>query len=106
MASFLSRLFGGGSSAKPEAAAPKRDEAVEYKGFLIQAAPEQQDGQWRVAGVIRKVNADGEQERILQRADSFATREDAAAFTIVKGKQVIDQRGDDLFADGAASGRA
>ena len=43
-------------------------------------------------------------ERILQRADCFATREDAAAFTIVKGKQVIDQRGDELFADGGPAG--
>lgn len=105
MASFLSRFFGGTSSA-PEAASSKRDEPVAYKGFLIHAAPEQQDGQWRVAAVISKAGPEGEMERILQRADSFATREDAAAFAVTKGKQVIDQRGEDLFADGAASGRA
>jgi len=106
MVSFLSRLFGSKSSSKAPSAQRERDEAVEYKGYLIHAAPEQEGGQWRVAGVIRKVDADGEKERILQRADCFATREDAAAFTIVKGKQVIDQRGDELFADGAVTGRA
>src|SRR5699024_10075753 len=106
MASFLSRLFGGGSSSASESVAPTRDEPVEHKGFLIHAAPEQQGGQWRVAGVITKADSEGAMERIFQRADTFASREDAAAFTITKGKQVIDQRGDDLFADGASSGRA
>ena len=106
MASFLSRLFGGGSSSPSKSAGPTRDEPVEYKGYLIQAAPEQQDSQWRVAGVIRKAEGEPEMERIFQRADTFATRDDAAAFSITKAKQIIDQRGPDLFADGAASGRA
>ncbi|HLW27407.1 MAG TPA: HlyU family transcriptional regulator [Kiloniellales bacterium] len=105
MASFLSRLFGGGSAPSSEPATPQRDEPVEYQGYLIHAAPEQQNGQWRVAGVITKAEG-GEMERVFQRADTFATREDAAAFTITKGKQIIDQRGPDLFADGAPSGRA
>ena len=56
--------------------------------------------------MITKADSEGAMERIFQRADTFASREDAAAFTITKGKQVIDQRGDDLFADGAPSGRA
>src|SRR5690606_41930091 len=106
MVSFLSRLFGSKSSSKAPSAQRERDEAVEYKGYLIHAAPEQGGGQWRVAGGIRKVDADGEKERILPRADCFATRQDAAAFTTVIGKQVIDPRRGEVCADGGAAGRS
>src|SRR5690625_7336332 len=106
MASFLSRLFGGGSSSPSKSAGPTRGEPVEYKGYLIQAAPEQQDSQWRVAGVIRKADGEPEVERIFPRADTFATRDAAASFSITQAKPIIDQRGAELFADAAATGPA
>jgi len=105
MTSFLSRLFGRSSeAAKPEPA--PRAGPVAYKDLLIQAAPEPAGGQWRVAGVIVKRGEDGDLERVFQRADTFASREEAEAFAVTKARQIIDERGEGLFADGAASGRA
>lgn len=108
MVAFLARLFRrpAGPSAEQPAPGPERDEPVDYKGFAIQAAPEQESGKWRVAGVIVKRGPEGEQERSFQRADTFASRDEAASFAIIKARQIIDERGDSLFADGAPSARA
>ena len=44
--SFLSALFGGRDAAKAE----KPSEPVEYKGFIIRAAPFKSEGQFQTAG--------------------------------------------------------
>jgi hypothetical protein len=36
----------------------------------------------------------------------FTSREEAKEFGVRKGKQIIDEQGDRLFADGAPTGRA
>ncbi|MBL4907637.1 MAG: hypothetical protein JKX94_09320 [Sneathiella sp.] len=38
--------------------------------------------------------------------DTFTSRDEAVKYTLQKAKQVIDQQGEQLFADGAATGRA
>jgi hypothetical protein len=108
MASFLSKLFGGGKSSDG-GGAPQRGEAVPYEGFLIHAAPERAGDQWRLAGVIVKQGAGeagGDLERVFVRADNFASRDECESYAIRKGKQIIDEQGDRLFADGAPTGRA
>lgn len=105
MASFFSKLFGGGSGDSDSGGAAT-GESVEYSGLTIRAAPERAGGQWRLAGVIVKSGPDGDLERAFLRSDVFSSREDAEAFAITKGKQIIDERGDELFADGAPTGRA
>lgn len=105
MVSFLSRLFGGSSDGAKAEPAP-RAEPVAYKEFLIRPAPEPAGGQWRVAGVIVKPGEGGDLERIFQRADTCASREEAESFAVAKARRIIDERGEDLFADGAPSGRA
>ncbi len=98
MASFLSgllgRLFGGGSTAAaPESAA----EAVEHKGFRIYATPFSEGGQYQTAGRIEK-DFDGEtREHRFIRAEKHPSREDAEAFSISKGKQIVDEQGDRIF---------
>ena len=107
MPSFLSRIFSvfSGTPGSQDQAPPLAD-TVEYAGLTIQPAPEQADGQWRLAGVIIK-STDGEPlERTFLRADLFMSREDAETFAIRKAKQIIDERGDQLFADGEKTGRA
>ncbi|WP_419902364.1 HlyU family transcriptional regulator [Kiloniella sp.] len=106
--SFFSKLFG---SSKPKAAeAPQKEEPVLYKEFLIRPEPAKADnGQWRLSGYIIKTIEDDEQddlERFYLRADTFPTREEAIDFSLRKGRQIIDEQGDRLFADGEASGRA
>ncbi|WP_420547797.1 HlyU family transcriptional regulator [Curvivirga sp.] len=101
--SFFSKLFGGGEK-EPEAA--KREEPEIYEGYKIIAAPiPAENKQWRLAGVIVKTTDDGDLEREYIRADVFYSREEAIEFALSKGKQVIDQQGDRIFADGAKTGR-
>jgi hypothetical protein len=88
----LGRLAGGGSSA----AEPEMP-AVEYKGYRIRPAPYLNSGQYQTAGVIQKDAADGVKEHRYIRAETHASKDDAAAFAITKGKQIIDQQGDRVF---------
>jgi len=88
------RLAGGGEAARePEAAA----EPVEYKGFRIRPAPYPSKGQYQTAGVIEKAFGAETKEHRFVRAETHASKDDAAAFSIAKAKQIIDEQGDRLF---------
>lgn len=106
MASFLSKLFGGSGGEKSAGGSAKRSEAVEYQGLLIHAVPQPAGGQWRLAGVIVKHAEGGALEREFQRADTFSSKDEAESYTVRKGKQIIDERGEALFANGEPTGRA
>ncbi|MEH6632785.1 MAG: HlyU family transcriptional regulator [Halopseudomonas aestusnigri] len=106
--SLFSKLFGGSKAKEP--VAPQREEPVLYKGLSIRAEPGKADnGQWRLSGYIVKAS-EGEEhndmERYFLRADTFPSREEAVDFSLRKGRQIIDEQGDRLFADGKVSGRA
>jgi hypothetical protein len=93
--SFWKTLFGGGSSKSPLPAKPVRE--AEHNGFLIQAMPYAEAGQYQVAGLITKeIDGVAKQHKFV-RADRFGTLEDAADFAIMKGRQIIDQQGDRIF---------
>ena len=92
--SFLRRLFGGGPDATATATTA---EAVEYKGFAIEAAPMPEGGQYRLAANVSK-EIDGERRtHRLIRADVFPTQEQASEFAVRKAKQMIDEQGERLF---------
>ena len=102
--SFFSKLFGGGAPREPEPV--KQEEPVLYEGLSILAAPvKAETGQWRLAGTIVKSGEDGDMERFYLRADTFPSRDDAIEFSVRKGRQIIDEQGARLFADGEATGR-
>ncbi len=90
--SLWKTLFGGGSET---AATPAAHE--NYNGYLVEAAPYPADGQYQVAGVISKEINGARQEHKFIRADRFASRDEAATFSITKAKQIIDQNGDRIF---------
>ena len=95
--SFLSALFGRRAAAENTNAA----EPVEYKGFIIRAAPYKSDGQFQTAGVIeREVNGVRQEHRFV-RADAFASYDDAVTFTLGKARQMIDLQGERLFGPAA-----
>ena len=104
MASFFSKLFGG--SSDKASSGPARGDPVSYNDYVIQAAPEEAGDQWRLAGVIIKQSDDGPLERKFLRADTFPSRDEAVEFSVRKAKQIIDEQGARLFADGEPSGRA
>lgn len=94
--SFLKKLFGGGSGGKPEAPAATAS-SLEYKGFLIEARPYKEAGQFQTAGVVSKEIGGVRKEHSFIRADRFAASEDAAEHALLKGKQIIDQMGESVF---------
>jgi len=99
MASFLSGLFGKKSGATAGKEAPRRsDKAETYKGYTIHPLPQKAEGQWRLAGFIVRIAEGGEEvDAEFVRADIFPNQEEAETFSLRKGRQIIDERGDSLF---------
>jgi hypothetical protein len=93
--SFLSALFGGGH--RGGGAGENAPEPVEYKGFVIRAAPFRHEGQYQTAGSIVRELAGALKEHRFVRADAFATYEDAVTFTLGKARQMIDLQGERMF---------
>lgn len=92
--SFLRSLFGGSSGGETENAAVKQ---VEHKGFIIEARPYKESGQYQAAGVIRKDVSGVVREHKFIRADRFMSLDDAADFSLAKGRQIVDEQGERLF---------
>ncbi|WP_416799168.1 HlyU family transcriptional regulator [Ciceribacter azotifigens] len=104
MASFFSNIFSAFSGASKDKAAPTvGSEPQAHDGCTIHAAPIREGSQYRLAGRIEKV-VDGETlERTFIRADVFTSVDDALECTFRKARQIIDQNGTALFADGVKS---
>jgi hypothetical protein len=99
MASIFKTLFGrrGGEADKAEPGPAAGGPATEYKGFRIVPAPYQADGQYQTAGTIEKDFPDGTKTHRFVRADKHGSKDDAIAFSLSKGQQIIDEQGDGLF---------
>ncbi len=93
--SLLARLGGGPSGAQAQ---EPPAEPVEYKGYRITPAPYPSEGQYQTAGVVEKDFPDGTKEHRFVRADRHASKDDAVEFSLAKGKQIVDQQGDRMFA--------
>jgi hypothetical protein len=91
--SFWSALFGGGAAAKAEKVA----EAVEYKGYVIRAAPYKNNGHYQTAGSIEREIGGVKKEHRFIRADAYASYDDAVTFTVNKARQIVDLQGERMF---------
>ncbi len=91
--SFLSALFGRLTAAKPA----KVSDPVEYKGFVIRAAPYKENGQYQTAGIIAQEIGGVRKEHRFIRADAYASYDDAVSFTLHKARQIIDLQGERIF---------
>jgi hypothetical protein len=87
---FWSRWF---SSAVP--AGPVK--SLEYKGYVIEATPYKDGGQFQLAGVITKTIAGEPKSHRFVRADKFSDKDEAADIAISKGQLIVDQMGDRMF---------
>ncbi len=96
--SFWSALFGRRSGAGTAGEAePKLSDPVEYKGYVIRAAPYRNNGQYQTAGVIaREIDGVRKEHRFI-RADAYANYDDAVTFTLSKARQIVDLQGDRIF---------
>ena len=92
--SFWSALFGGsGGGAK----AAKPSDPVEYKGYVIVAAPYKNNGHYQTAGTIAREFGGVRKEHRFIRADAYASYDDAVTFTVNKARQIIDLQGERMF---------
>jgi hypothetical protein len=87
--SFWKKLFGGSPAVGPVAAV----NSLEYKGYLIEARPFKEGGQYQLAGRITK---DGREHNFI-RADKFSDADSAAEIAISKGQLIVDQMGEKMF---------
>lgn len=102
MASFFSGLINKltGGAATPKVLPTRSERAEAYEGYFIHPLPQKVEAQWRLSGMIVKAaeGEDGvEMEGQFIRADLFPSLEEAETFTLRKGRQIIDERGDRLF---------
>lgn len=86
----LTDLFSAEKSATP---ASSDFVAVEYQGFTIQPEPLEEQGGFRINGVIEK---EGNSHRFV-RADVLMSAEQCAEEMVRKAKVMIDQQGDQIF---------
>ncbi|MCG6858887.1 MAG: hypothetical protein LJE67_12565 [Salaquimonas sp.] len=90
--SFLKKLFGGGSHGSGTKAEP-----IEHEGYLIEAAPIAEGGQYRICATITKeIGGETKAHRMI-RADLLPSAEDAIDATLRKARQLIKEQGDSIF---------
>ena len=94
--SILKKLFGGGDKPAAEATAPAGP-VTEYEGFRITPEPMPADGQFRIAATIEREIGGELRTHKLIRADVLRDRDEAAAASVQKARQLIDQMGERLF---------
>ena len=94
--SFWKNLFGGGSS-NTEPAGDKVLDQETYKGFLIKAIEMKAGSEMQLAGTIEKdIGGELKTYRFV-RADRMTSRDDLIALALSKGKQIIDEQGEQIF---------
>ena len=86
--SLFAKLFGIGTSKEPEPAQPET-----YNGFTIRPDPMKAGPQWRISAHVEK---DGKTHHLI-RADTLIDRDECAAVSVAKAKQMIDQQGERIF---------
>jgi hypothetical protein len=96
--SFLKKLFGGGGGSN--GAAQSGGGALgqeEYKGFKITAIEMRVGSEYQLAGTIEK-DVGGEMRSYqFVRADRISSKDDLVAFTLAKGRQIVDEQGEGVF---------
>ncbi len=97
--SWLTRLFGGRTGGEAAGGpAPAAAAGEDYKGFRITPAPIREGGNYRVAARIEKLVDGVALRHDLVRADTMASLEEATAISAARARQIIDERGERLFA--------
>jgi hypothetical protein len=93
---FLGKLATG---KRPGSDPANNPEAVTYKGYTISPTPKQGGGQWTTEGYISKdIDGVSKSEHFI-RVETHVARDEAAKHSILKAKQIIDEKGDNLFKD-------
>lgn len=95
--SFFKKLFGMGGEREPASIEPAVVAEESYKGFTIKALIMQVGSEYQLAGQIDKL-VEGETKTYkFVRADRLSSKEDVVAFSLAKGRQIIDEQGDGIY---------
>lgn len=90
-------LFGAGGGRGEQAGEPAERER--YEGFELQARPQREGGIWRVAGrICRAGDPDGARHDFV-RVDTMTSHEEAVRLSLIKARQLVDERGDRLLSE-------
>jgi hypothetical protein len=101
MAGFLSKLLGAFSGGGGGVDSGGKEHVQTIGEYTVYATPRKEGAQYRLAGRIEH-EANGETlVRNFVRADLFSSETDTVDTTFRKAKQIIEQHGAGLFADGA-----
>lgn len=68
-----------------------------YEGFEVLARPIREGGQWRLAGSIRRPDDESGPSHDFVRADTMADHDECVRMSLMKGRQLVDERGDRLL---------
>lgn len=94
--SFWKKLFGGGE----QETAPAGDKILGeegYKGFQIRAIEMKAGSELQLAGIIEKdIGGELKTYRFV-RADRMSSRDDLVTLALAKGRQIIDEQGEQIF---------
>ena len=94
--SFLKKLFGGGADKTGPAGDTVMGEES-YKGFAIKAIEMKAGGELQLAGIIEKdIGGELKTYRYI-RAERMSSREDLVALALSKGRQIIDEQGEQIY---------
>ena len=94
--SLLKSLFGGREKPAAESTpAVARD--MEHNGFVVQATPYKEAGQYQTSGTVSKLVDGVRKEHKFIRADRFASLDEAVDCALSKGRQMVDEQGERLF---------
>lgn len=95
--SFWKKLFGGGDAADSAPTGDKTLGEEAYKGFLIKAIEMRVGSEYQLAGTIEK-DVGGELKTYkFIRADRMGSKDDLIALALSKGRQIIDEQGEQIF---------
>lgn len=94
---ILSGLFGN-NRQEAQGATTNAADPVEYKGYWIVPQSDNQSGQYRVSGWIRKSGTSDEMlEHRFDRSDMLPGRDACDAMMITKAQRYIDEVGEAMF---------
>jgi hypothetical protein len=101
MAGFFSKILGAFSGGSDGGAGKSSEQKQMIGDYAVFATPRKEGAQYRLAGRIEHTVAGETLVRNFVRADLFSSETDTVETTFRKAKQIIDQHGASLFADGA-----
>lgn len=96
---FWKNLFGGGSGGGA-AETPSVGATEEYNGYRIRALVMRAGSEYQLAGEIEKTIGGEVKIHKFIRADKFGSSADAQSSSLAKGRQIINEQGDRVFAQG------